>query len=117
MFNIEKIVNTVIAQKNEMKTIETQDFFSKKSIYINTINEANGLINSINQALMILEDKELNKEDQKIFDTYIKSKIEKFNDICGVVQEATDDYKDAEINAVIKMNDENKGTELTNIRK
>ena len=60
----------------------------------------------------IKEQQELRKEDQKIFDTYIKPKEDKFNSIIEAVKEATNVYKNAESNAVEQANKENNGSEM-----
>ena len=113
MFALDKLMQTVSSNQEEMKEIETQDFFSKKNNYIQTLNQANRYITSINDGMReIKEQQELRKEDQKIFDTYIKPKEDKFNSIIEAVKEATNVYKNAESNAVEQANKENNGSEM-----
>ena len=113
LFALDKLMQTVSSNQEEMKEIETQDFFSKKNNYIQTLNQANRYITSINDGMReIKEQQELRKEDQKIFDTYIKPKEDKFNSIIEAVKEATNVYKNAESNAVEQANKENNGSEM-----
>lgn len=113
LFALEKLMQTVTSNQEEMKEIETQDFFSKKNNFIQTLNQANGYITSINDGMReIKEQQELRKEDQRIFDTFIKPKEEKFKLTIEAVQEATNVYKNTEINAVEEANRENNGTEM-----
>ena len=113
LFALEKLMQTVTSNQEEMKEIETQDFFSKKNNFIQTLNQANRYITSINDGMReIKEQQELRKEDQKIFDTDIKPKEEKLKLTIEAVQEATNVYKNTEINAVEEANRENNGTEM-----
>ena len=66
LFTLDKLMQTVSSNQKEMKEIETQDFFSKKNNYIQTLNQANRYITSINDGMReIKEQQELRKEDQK----------------------------------------------------
>ena len=51
LFALDKLMQTVSSNQEEMKEIETQDFFSKKNNYIQTLNQANRYITSINDGM------------------------------------------------------------------